>query len=192
MVRQAAQAAVGSSGVPESNKADIERVTRHNPPWAGKYLGYYRPPVPAHLFEPGAGRRTRSRRPDACRAPATPEPAASPPAGRPARPDRPAARPHQPRLPEELDLAEAICAVKWPKWPEYGARSTRSCCAGRWWGRSSTPDPAMAGQPGAGAGVPGGYLGQDDLSLCRRTTRLRARQTNPNIRSSPLRQGAEP
>ncbi|MFL5336548.1 MAG: hypothetical protein ACJ8H8_26075, partial [Geminicoccaceae bacterium] len=25
----------------------------------------------------------------------------------------------QPRLAEELDLAEAICAVKWPKWPEY-------------------------------------------------------------------------
>jgi hypothetical protein len=24
-----------------------------------------------------------------------------------------------PRLPDELDLAEAICAVKWPKWPEY-------------------------------------------------------------------------
>ena len=25
----------------------------------------------------------------------------------------------QPRLAEELDLAEAICAVKWPKWPDY-------------------------------------------------------------------------
>jgi hypothetical protein len=23
------------------------------------------------------------------------------------------------RLPEELDLAEAVCALKWPKWPEY-------------------------------------------------------------------------
>ena len=25
----------------------------------------------------------------------------------------------QPRLAEELDLAEAICALKWPKWPDY-------------------------------------------------------------------------
>jgi hypothetical protein len=24
-----------------------------------------------------------------------------------------------PRRPEELDLAEAVCAIKWPKWPEY-------------------------------------------------------------------------
>ena len=24
-----------------------------------------------------------------------------------------------PRLPEEFDLAEAICALKWPKWPDY-------------------------------------------------------------------------
>ena len=23
------------------------------------------------------------------------------------------------RLPEELDLAEAVCAIKWPKWPDY-------------------------------------------------------------------------
>ena len=23
------------------------------------------------------------------------------------------------RLTEELDLAEAVCAVKWPKWPGY-------------------------------------------------------------------------
>ena len=25
----------------------------------------------------------------------------------------------QPRLPAELDLAEAICAVRWPNWPDY-------------------------------------------------------------------------
>ena len=25
----------------------------------------------------------------------------------------------QPRLPEELDLAEAVCALRWPKWPRY-------------------------------------------------------------------------
>jgi hypothetical protein len=26
----------------------------------------------------------------------------------------------QERLAEELDLAEAICALRWPKWPAYG------------------------------------------------------------------------
>ena len=107
----------------EADVAAVNWVTRHNPPWArGKYLGYYRPPVPAHLFEPGAvGEDEPPQRPDFLPAPATPEPAA-----RPATPladlrariarllDR-----SQPRLAEELDLAEAICAVKWPKWPEY-------------------------------------------------------------------------
>ena len=39
------------TGLPDSIKADIEAVTRHNPPWMrGPYLSYYRPPVPAHLF----------------------------------------------------------------------------------------------------------------------------------------------
>jgi hypothetical protein len=39
----------------EEDRAAVEWVARHNPPWIrGKYLGYYRPPVPAHLFLPGA------------------------------------------------------------------------------------------------------------------------------------------
>ena len=52
----------GQVDLPESLKADIEEVTRHNPPWMrGQYLSYYRPPVPAHLFEPGTTPTTRSR-----------------------------------------------------------------------------------------------------------------------------------
>ena len=43
----------GQVDLPESLKADIEEVTKHNPPWLrGQYLSYYRPPVPAHLFDP--------------------------------------------------------------------------------------------------------------------------------------------
>ncbi|MGH6883805.1 MAG: hypothetical protein ACREFM_22985, partial [Hypericibacter sp.] len=106
----------GQVDLPDSLKADIEEVTRHNPPWMrGQYLSYYRPPVPAHLFDPDYVDE--------------PEPLAEPLASdtpvladtipslrvRLARLlDRGAAR-----LPEELDLAEAVCAIKWPKWPEY-------------------------------------------------------------------------
>ena len=107
----------GHVDVPESYKADIERVTRHNPPWArGEYLGYYRPPVPAHLF---AADRAAAAEP-------LPEAEAVVPAA-PAEPSLAELRARiarlldrtQPRLPEELDLAEAICAVRWPNWPEY-------------------------------------------------------------------------
>jgi len=108
----------GHVDVPESYKADIERVTRHNPPWArGEYLGYYRPPVPAHLFAA-----------DRAAAKADPAPEAEPAA--PAAPAEPSLADLRkriarlldralPRLPEELDLAEAICAVRWPNWPAY-------------------------------------------------------------------------
>ena len=42
--------------LPESYKADILHVTKDNPPWArGEYLGYYRPPVPRHLFDADMG-----------------------------------------------------------------------------------------------------------------------------------------
>ena len=107
----------------EADVAAVNWVTRHNPPWArGKYLGYYRPPVPAHLFEPGAvGEDKPPQRPDFLPAPAAPEPAAKPAtplADLRARIARLLDR-SQPRLAEELDLAEAICAVKWPNWPEY-------------------------------------------------------------------------
>jgi hypothetical protein len=108
----------------EEDVAAVRWVTRHNPPWArGQYLGYYRPPVPAHLFEPGAAGEedTPPPRPASLPAPATPEPEAAPAtplADLRARVRRLLDR-TQPRLLEELDLAEAICAAKWPKWPAY-------------------------------------------------------------------------
>jgi len=108
----------------EEDVAAVNWVTRHNPPWArGQYLGYYRPPVPAHLFEPGAAGEedTPPPRPASLPAPATPEPEAAPAtplADLRARVRRLLDR-TQPRLLEELDLAEAICAAKWPKWPAY-------------------------------------------------------------------------
>ena len=107
----------------EEDVAAVNWVTRHNPPWArGKYLGYYRPPVPAHLFEPGAvgeddhrsGRISCPLPPRRNRRPGLPRPW---PTCAPASPGCSTAG--QPRRPEELDLAEAICAVKWPNWPEY-------------------------------------------------------------------------
>jgi hypothetical protein len=102
--------------LPDSIRADIAAVTKHNPPWMrGEYLGYYRPPVPAHLFEAEAANDAEPLPQAPVSGP--PAPASSIPAlrSRVARLlDRGA-----PRLPEELDLAEAICAVKWPKWPEY-------------------------------------------------------------------------
>jgi hypothetical protein len=103
------------TGLPDSIRADIEAVTRHNPPWMrGQYLSYYRPPVPAHLFAAEA-----ANDPAPATAPAPAAPAAVP--GIPelrARIARLLDR-SAPRRPEELDLAEAVCALKWPKWPEY-------------------------------------------------------------------------
>jgi hypothetical protein len=122
----AAQPKPAPEPVPRSPEdlAAIRRVTRHNPPWLrGEYLGYHRPPVPKEAFgddercTPATG--------------AVPVEASAPPA--PAKPSAPAddtleslrARvlrlldPALPRLPEELDLAEAICAQEWPKWPAY-------------------------------------------------------------------------
>ena len=102
--------------------AAVAWVTRHNPPWIrGEYLGYYRPPVPAHLFLPGAKGDDLPANVDEA-SPAQPEPATataeSPVAALRARIVRLLDR-TAPRLPEEADLAEAICALKWPKWPEY-------------------------------------------------------------------------
>jgi hypothetical protein len=98
-------------GLTAEDAAIVEHVTRHNPPWIrGPYLGYHRPPVPAELFRPEAAAPPQ--------AVARAEPAPPPPdlAARVARLlDRAA-----PRLADELDLAEAICAVKWPNWPAYG------------------------------------------------------------------------
>ena len=100
----------------EADRAAIAHVTRHNPPWIkGQYLGFYREPVPAHLFEPQAA------------LPYAPEPAAAVEPAADATPtvedlrDRVARLLDRtlPRLTEELDLAEAICALRWPKWPNY-------------------------------------------------------------------------
>jgi hypothetical protein len=104
----------------EEDRAAIRHVTRHNPPRIrGEYLGFYRKPVPRELFEQG-------------KAAAAPPPAANDDAAA-AGPPTPPASPLEalrarvlrlldrgvPRLPEELDLAEAVCALKWPKWPGY-------------------------------------------------------------------------
>jgi hypothetical protein len=99
----------------EEDRAAIAHVTRHNPPWIrGEYLGFYREPVPKELFEAG------TKRPAPANDDATPPTA--PPEGPlellRARVARLLDR-GLPRLPEELDLAEAVCALKWPKWPGY-------------------------------------------------------------------------
>jgi hypothetical protein len=103
----------------DEDKAAIAHVTRHNPPWIrGEYLGFYRQPVPKELFGQGTAAAPAP-------APANDD-AATPPTAPSESPlellrarvarllDRAA-----PRLPEELDLAEAVCALKWPKWPGY-------------------------------------------------------------------------
>ncbi|MFZ1426332.1 MAG: hypothetical protein WAS21_06145, partial [Geminicoccaceae bacterium] len=108
--------------LPESYKADILHVTRDNPPWArGEYLGYYRPPVPRHLFDADMGPLDEDDAPVLELSPACtpePEPAIESTPDLKTRIARLLDR-QAPRLPEELDLAEAICAVKWPKWPAY-------------------------------------------------------------------------
>jgi hypothetical protein len=101
----------------DEDKAAIAHVTRHNPPWIrGEYLGFYREPVPRELFGQGTAAAPAPANDDAATPPTAP--AERPLAALRARVarllDRAAAR-----LPEELDLAEAICALKWPKWPGY-------------------------------------------------------------------------
>ncbi len=103
-------------GLPEEYAAVVEHVTRHNPPWIrGPYLGYYRPPVPAELFRPEAA---NDRHPPILDAVPAEAPAADSLAELQARVARLLDR-ARPRLGDELDLAEAICALKWPKWPAY-------------------------------------------------------------------------
>ena len=121
--RQPKPPRVEAAFMTEADSALVDWVTRHNPPWArGQYLGYYRPPVPAHLFAPGAAAEEADPPRPAC----LPAP---PPAGPTAAPATPLADLRarilrlldrtQPRLAGELDLAEAICAVRWPNWPAY-------------------------------------------------------------------------
>jgi hypothetical protein len=100
----------------EEDRAAIRHVTRHDPPWIrGEYLGFYRKPVPRELFE--QGRTAPAANDDAAAAapPVLPESRLEALHARVARLlDRKAER-----LPEELDLAEAVCALKWPRWPGY-------------------------------------------------------------------------
>jgi hypothetical protein len=98
----------------DEDRAAIAHVTRHNPPWIrGDYLGFCRKPVRGELFGQGAERP----------APANDDAAPPAPAASPLELLRaPVARLLDrglPRLPDELDLAEAVCALKWPKWPGY-------------------------------------------------------------------------
>ena len=103
------------TGLPDSIKADIAQATRHNPPWLrGEYLSYYRPPVPAHVFAAAAA---NDPAPETAPAPAVPAAVPGIPELR-ARLARLLDR-SAPRLAEELELAEAVCAIKWPKWPDY-------------------------------------------------------------------------
>ena len=112
--------AFAPAALAEEDAAAIRHVTRHNPPWLkGEYLGYYRPPVPTEAFQAdAAGRPATSTplEPETVPAPAAPAPA--PALDLRTRTlrllDRAAVR-----RPEELDLAEAICALRWPKWPTY-------------------------------------------------------------------------
>ena len=160
--RQPKPPRVAMAFMTEEDVAAVNWVTRHNPPWArGKYLGYYRPPVPAHLFEPGAAGEDDDRRrgPPRCRLPRRrnrrPPPPRPWPTCAPGSPACSTAR--QPRLAEELDLAEAICAAKWPKWPDYRGPVDPVPAAPGAGGRDHRhADPALARQQGAGAGVPGG------------------------------------
>ena len=108
----------------EEDVAAVRWVTRHNPPWA-------RGPVPGLLPPAGAGApvRARGRGRGGHTAAQARLAAGARDAGTGGRPATPLADLRarvrrlldrtQPRLLEELDLAEAICAAKWPKWPAY-------------------------------------------------------------------------
>jgi len=159
----------------EEDAAAVRWVTRNNPPWIrGRYLGYYRPPVPARLFAPGAAGEDEDQAPPP-RPAFLPAPPAEAGAGAAApAPARPVAELRarlarlldrgRPRLAEELDLAEAVCALKWPNRPAYKGpvdpfllRVPAAPGAG---GRGHRHRrPALAGQHRAGAAMPGGRGG---------------------------------
>ena len=101
----------------------------------------------------------------------------------------------QPRLAEELDLAEAICAVKWPNWPEYrgpvdlgllrlALKEFRIDAATLHW--LDSHELARACRE-AGANE-----GKYQLVHRARNHRLRVMPANPKFRSSPTRPGAGP
>ena len=126
----------------------------------GRVLSYRRPPVPAHLFLPGATDDTPPPvRPAALAAPpaALPPPPADPLPALRARLDRLLDRGQQ-RLPEELDLAEAVCAVKWPNWPAYRGPVDLGLLRLVLAERTSRPRPCTGSTATRSQGVPGGRL----------------------------------
>lgn len=98
----------------EADLATIREVTRHNPPWLrGDYLGYFRPPVPAEAFALALAR------PEAAAAVEPVVAGAEAPVPLLRRRIERLLDRSLPRLPEELELAEAVCALRWPNWPRY-------------------------------------------------------------------------
>ena len=114
--RQPKPPRVPARSLTEEDAALVRHVTRHNPPWMkGEYLSYWRPPVPAELLhQPGTPLECVA----AAASPAAAATIATPLAELRARLARLFDR-GQPRRPDELALAEAVCAVKWPHWGPY-------------------------------------------------------------------------
>ena len=164
MVRAPAQAAArGPASLSDADAALVDHVTRHNPPWiSGEYLSYRRPPVPEELLgrpapperaEPAAPRPRRRRR--------------SPPRSPTCAPGSPAcSTASPPRRPDELDLAEAVCAADLAQLgPLSRARSTSTCCAARSKAASlDGRDPGLARQPRVRRRLPGRADGHETLT----------------------------
>ena len=116
MVREAAEAAVRAHGPAGQHPGRHRGGHQAQPALDARAVSELLPPAGAGAsVRPGLRQRrgAGARAPPA--APAAPTPAIPALRARVARLlDRAA-----PRLPEELDLAEAICAIKWPKWPDY-------------------------------------------------------------------------
>ena len=111
--RQPKPERVPAKSLTAADAALVEHVTRHNPPWLkGEYLSYWRPPVPKELLgQPGT-------MPESAPAAAAPASITTPLAALRARLARLLDR-GAPRRQDELALAEAVCAVRWPHWGPY-------------------------------------------------------------------------
>jgi hypothetical protein len=123
--RQPKPERVPARSLTAEHAALVEEVTRHNPPWIrGEYLSYWRPPVPKELCEQRGKPAPAARAPAAMDGAGTndtaapPATIATPLAALRARLDRLLDR-SAARRRDELDLAEAVCAVRWPHWGAY-------------------------------------------------------------------------
>lgn len=114
--RQPKPPRVPARSLTEEDAALVRHVTRHNPPWLkGEYLSYWRPPVPKELLhQPGTPLECMTGKAAAPAAATIATPLAELRARLARLLDRSAAR-----RPDELALAEAVCAVKWPHWGPY-------------------------------------------------------------------------